>query len=51
MRTELIALVGMELRSSTNKGVSNTVWGYAPDRGEVITFTNHSTSFYTYYRF
>ncbi len=27
------ALVGMELRSSTNKGVSNTVWGYAPDRG------------------
>lgn len=33
----LNALVGMELRSSTNKGVSNTVWGYAPDRGEVIT--------------
>lgn len=33
----LNALVGMELRSSTNKGVSNTVWGYAPDRGEIIT--------------
>lgn len=30
------ALVGMELRSSTGKGLSNTVWGYVPDRGERI---------------
>ena len=27
----------MELRSTTNKGINNTVWGYVPDRGEVIT--------------
>ena len=33
----LNALVGMELRSTTNKGINNTVWGYVPDRGEVIT--------------
>lgn len=33
----LNALLGMELRSSTNKGLTNTVWGYAPDRGEIIT--------------
>ena len=39
------ALVGMELRSSTNKGVSNTVWGYAPDRGEVITLPTTPQAF------
>ena len=33
----LNALIGMELRSTTNKGINNTVWGYVPDRGEVIT--------------
>lgn len=32
----LNALIGMELRSSANTGIANTVWGYAPDRGEVI---------------
>lgn len=32
----LNALVGMELRSSTGNGLSNTVWGYVPDRGERI---------------
>ena len=32
----LNALLGMELRSTTGKGVSNTVWGYVPDRGERI---------------
>ena len=35
----------MELRSSTNKGVSNTVWGYAPDRGEVITLPTTPQAF------
>lgn len=32
----LNALIGMELRSSTNKSLGHTMWGYAPDRGEVI---------------
>lgn len=32
----LNALVGMELRSTTGKGINNTVWGYVPDRGERI---------------
>lgn len=32
----LNALLGMELRSSTAKGIANTVWGYVPDRGECI---------------
>lgn len=32
----LNALIGMELRSSTLKGTTNTVWGYVPDRGERV---------------
>lgn len=32
----LNALIGTEVRSTDNQGVANTVWGYAPDRGEVI---------------
>lgn len=32
----LNALIGMELRSTTGKGINNTLWGYVPDRGERI---------------
>lgn len=41
----LNALIGIELRSSTNKSVGNTVWGYAPDRGEVIMTPTTLSSF------
>lgn len=35
-QSRLNALIGMELRSTTAKGIYNTVYGYVPDRGERI---------------
>lgn len=32
----LNVLIGVEVRSSKNVNISNTVWGYVPDRGEKI---------------
>ena len=32
----LNALIGMEVRSATNNSISNTVYGYVPDRGEKL---------------
>ena len=30
------AMVGMEMRSSKTNSVGNTVWGYVPERGEIL---------------
>lgn len=32
----LNAMLGFELRSTTEKAISNTVWGYTPDRGNKL---------------
>ena len=37
------ALFGTELRSEDNKNNANTVWGYVPERGEILVSPNHPT--------
>ena len=32
----LNAMLGMEVRSSENKSTGNSVWGYVPERGEIL---------------
>lgn len=37
------AMAGMEIRSEDNKNNTNTVWGYVPERGEILVSPTHPT--------
>ena len=39
------AMLGMEVRSSTGESDGNTVWGYVPERGEILVSPTLPTSF------
>ena len=37
------AMAGMEIRSEANKNNTNTVWGYVPERGEILVSPSKPT--------
>lgn len=39
----LNAMAAMEIRSGENKNNTNTVWGYVPERGEILVSPTHPT--------
>ena len=39
----LNAMAAMEIRSEENKNNTNTVWGYVPERGEILVSPTHPT--------
>ena len=41
----LNAMLGMEIRSTTGESDGNTVWGYVPERGEILVSPTLPTSF------
>ena len=36
-------MAGMEIRSEANKNNTNTVWGYVPERGEILVSPSKPT--------